>query len=1428
MIPLRKKIFKILTIIILVLVLTTLSIVSILYFEAQSYLNKNLSEFVTKKSNGKYELAFQNLTINFNDWGFEIDEVSFHPSDSILKTLPRLNPEKQFYSFSSPNIRFGGIRLIHLIISKNLEIDEISISKPEVNIHGQNADQEQKDKDNFSKLALELRPLVTKTFKSITIHKIELNNASFDFYSLLGENRKIANAENISIGILNFYTDSLILPDPNRIFDAKDIYLRMQNYQNKLGDSIHSFKAESITFSMKSSQITAQNFELKPNIDSASLKDRYQIVVPELKITSRNIRDIYLNYNIPIDSLILSNAEIKYWPGIRIRKAKHDLKSDFNLYELIKDDFKGIQIQNLKFKNAQLALFKNLKDTASQQELKNINLDLGDFNLDSVSNQDTSRIFYSRKIKLTATEYGLTLGDNIHRFSVNSLELSTTQKSVLFKDIMLYPIQSASKLNRRNIIEANCDSVRLDLFDFKRAFHQKRFAFQNINVFNPEVRLTQNEIAQEKLEPNSPSFIYKLISQYAKGIYSNQVFVQKGKIQLINKTGTLQSGNIESTIKLQLSGFALDEISSTQTDRLFFARQIELNFSNYQMQLVDHLHKLTIESFSLSTRQKLGILKNLHLFPISTENMEEKLKEYSRAELFEFTIPELKLTNTDFHEAFFKKTLVVDSLNIIDPQIFYENFAFLKEGKPKADFEDFFHLLSDYLIDIHISEVDIPDGTIRIINHSRKGKTISLDNHFSMGLENMEINPEQFGQKKLLFSEFVDFSVQDHVFQLSDNVHVLKANKIGFSTKKREVFISNARLYPQIDSNNPKAMDWNIQLSVPEVRLKGINIEKLYFDHKIDVDNMLINAPQIKLYKKRKSINVGGVKGIKLPLPKEIETIAIRQFKLNEGSLKVFSEIEVAPYLLLQSDLNMAGQNIFIQNILENQQPEFTDGDYKFQMVQFKFMPKDKNQIFSIDELNYSTSEKQIQAKQLVVEPKTNSKNKDQYTLRIPDLVLDGFDIDNAYRNDKFLFESIKIDKPIFKFQNNSKDSVKFDPFKVNLYAHFESFADVFASKSLQVNDANVTFFKNGRMNLNEHISFDLTGLLIDNKPSQGFMHAKDFSFHIPDLSRQRKLYKYDISDISYSSKKNRLTAKNIRIKPVLNRSDFQKKVEFQSDYFDGKIDSVCFDKPNIKRWFDQDELFSKMVSVNGLDLDIYRDKRTPFNEKQRPQMLQDLIKSTDFSYRIDSLKLNNSEVTYIEQPVISDSEGSIRFSGIQARLMPLTNIKSSSGNIPELRFDGTANIMDSCQLKTTMIFEMNQPENSFKVNGHLSPFNMHILNPILEPLASMSIRSGQVDEFRFNFSADQSKSVGNLFFGYHDLKINVLEKKNGNTKEAKFASFLANSLLLRSKNPRGKELLPDEINYVRDEKRSVLNYTWKSVFSGIRNTLGIKDNKQE
>jgi hypothetical protein len=1423
---LRKKILRAGIGLVSGLMLIALLGFAVLYFGAQNYLNKNLSELVEKKSKGKYELTFENLELNFSHWGIEINQVSFHPADSVITRLKKTDVNKQFYSFSSPKISLQGIRFLQLLFRKKLEIKEILINQPELNIHGKQQDSDNQ-KNNINTLILELKPLVTKTFKSIRIGKIELIDASYDFYNLLGDTKKLSNAEDITIGVLNFYTDSLLLPDPARLFDASDIYLRMQKYQNKLADSIHVINAESITYSLKRSVIEAKNFELKPANNHIQEKSKYYFFVPKVRITTSHIKDFYRYNSIPIDSLTLTNARIKYWPGQKPLGVADKPVDEFNLNDLIKNEFSSVTIQDFRLENAQVKLFNLQSDSVSKQELNNITLSLNDFRLDSVAQTDTSRVFYARNIDFSATDYTLILGDNLHQVKAGNLNLSTRGKSVIVKNIGIYPSDKKNP-HRKNTIEANCDSVRLDQFDFKKAFHEKRFVFQRINIFNPAVKLTQNIAAVKSAEPENNSFVYELISGYVKGVYADKVVVQKGKVQLINKTGVIQTGNIESAVKLQLSGFALDEVSAKRTDRLFYANQIELAFDNYQMHLADQLHKLTIENLSISTRKKLATLQNLHLFPISKENMEELLKQYNRSELYEFTVPSLSLTNADFHNAFFNKKLSVDTLNIANPQIYYENFALLKQLKPKADFEDLFRLMSNYLDDIHVNTLEIPEGVIRLINHSKKDKTISFDNRFRLKLENMWINEEQFNQKRLLFSENVEFSVRDHLIRLSDNVHVLKAGEIGFSTRNQEVFVTNAKLYPEPTSKDFSAIVWNIQLSIPEIRIKGINMEDVYFDKNINAENLLITSPDIKLYQKLKSTQKKEIKDVSIPLPREIESIAVKNFILNDGSLKVFSEIGTKPYLLIQSDIKMNAKNISIQKNYATGKPEFKKGEYTGNLVQFKFTPKDKNQQFSIDELIFSTSERQILAKNLVVKPKSKNNKLDQFDLQIPTLAMNGFDMDNAYKNDLFSFESIVLEKPVLQIFNNTKDSVKFDPFKVNLYPHFESFADVFSSKLLNVNNASVSVFQGTQKKFQENVSLSLAKIRIDNKPSQGFIHASDFSFRIPDLIRQEKLYRFSIGDMFYSSVNNRFTIKDIRIIPNFSKEIYQKKVGFQSDYYIGKIDSIFIVQPNIKRWFEQNEMTGKYLSINGMNMNLFRDKKMPFDEKRRPKMLQDMIKSLSFPVSLDSLVLFNSRVSYSEKTATDDREGKIQFSGVHARLMPFTNIKASNGTIPDFVLDGTATIQDSCQLRVNMNYLMSDPLNSFKAKGSLNQFNMRIMNPVLEPLALVSIRSGKVNQFSFNFSADNTSASGQLFFGYDNLKISVLEMKEGNTKEARLASFLANSLLLRSKNPRGKELLPDEILFHRDPKRSVLNYWWKSVFSGVRNTLGIKESKQE
>ena len=72
-----------------------------------------------------------------------------------------------------------------------------------------------------------------------------------------------------------------------------------------------------------------------------------------------------------------------------------------------------------------------------------------------------------------------------------------------------------------------------------------------------------------------------------------------------------------------------------------------------------------------------------------------------------------------------------------------------------------------------------------------------------------------------------------------------------------------------------------------------------------------------------------------------------------------------------------------------------------------------------------------------------------------------------------------------------------------------------------------------------------------------------------------------------------------------------------------------------------------------------------------------------------------------------------------------------------------------------------------------------------------------------------------------------MISYENGEIKKEGFASLMANSLLVNSKNPRGKSLTPESISYKRDPHRSILNYWWKAIFSGAKKAMGIKEKKK-
>ncbi|MCF8388296.1 MAG: hypothetical protein K9G47_10455, partial [Bacteroidales bacterium] len=115
---------------------------------------------------------------------------------------------------------------------------------------------------------------------------------------------------------------------------------------------------------------------------------------------------------------------------------------------------------------------------------------------------------------------------------------------------------------------------------------------------------------------------------------------------------------------------------------------------------------------------------------------------------------------------------------------------------------------------------------------------------------------------------------------------------------------------------------------------------------------------------------------------------------------------------------------------------------------------------------------------------------------------------------------------------------------------------------------------------------------------------------------------------------------------------------------------------------------------------------------------------------------------------------------------------------------------------------------------------NLNSFNTMLERNKQVRINKGYLDELSFDAMGNNDFASGKMSFLYHDLNITVLKQEAEIAEERKFLSFLMNTFL-RSNNPAGKKSpLIAEMGFERDKEKSFINYMWKTVLSGIAETI--------
>ena len=361
-----------------------------------------------------------------------------------------------------------------------------------------------------------------------------------------------------------------------------------------------------------------------------------------------------------------------------------------------------------------------------------------------------------------------------------------------------------------------------------------------------------------------------------------------------------------------------------------------------------------------------------------------------------------------------------------------------------------------------------------------------------------------------------------------------------------------------------------------------------------------------------------------------------------------------------------------------------------------------------------------------------------------------------------------------------------------------------------------------------------ISNVLVDSlhKGESNLFNAGDISVKIKDISFRTKtgLNLISFAEIGLSTGSNSLYVNGFHLIPQYNRFDYTRKLGFQTDRMD-----IFVGKLNVQR-FDFTELIlggkihAGLLEIDSLVLDNYRDKRVPRKPGFKPPMPQDGIRNLKTYLKIDTVLLHNGKATYSEQ--VDKEAGIIYFDKMEAVFTGLTNDSTllNSGLVSELK--GTAWLMGKGKLDASFRFRFGDTRNSFTFSAHLGPMDLREINPMLTKLQPAEIKSGKIEQLVVpEVTANDDVATGKLLFYYSDLHISVTTKKETTWNSIKqgVINFIANDLVVNNENPtKSGKMKTGIICFKRDKEKGIINYLWKSAFSGLKSTMGFNSKDQK
>jgi len=691
----------------------------------------------------------------------------------------------------------------------------------------------------------------------------------------------------------------------------------------------------------------------------------------------------------------------------------------------------------------------------------------------------------------------------------------------------------------------------------------------------------------------------------------------------------------------------------------------------------------------------------------------------------------------------------------------------------------------------------------------------------------------------------------------SDNMYRIHCEKVSVNLvagklNLRDIHIqSNTEQILQKYANCELPTRNIFDLKIPKFTLTGIDLYDAVIRQHINIDNIVLKGATVQMLQLEKgdcpskAIQDSTLKE-DLVINKELQSffignIAFQNTQFEYLKLSSLDTLQIAISHNLNahlSDLEMGSPQFMGETIRDL---PIKAGNIQFE-VNETIVPIPKSPYnLGIGSASFSLQESLLRLQSLQLIPKSGS-NKNVQSVEIQELTLnttDFFDGDyNALMKcEQWTIPAVELNYPkivLTKERNvepqKNKRNKEIKP--IDFQKILSPQLSTFGIESFKINHASLTVLD--AEDEEELLSVYPVNLSINNfRIDRSLEDQKDKLFYADDFKInakgfRRKLPKAHsvlvIDDMGLDMVNAKAHLKNLSILPIHSKMDLGHIVGHQIGWTRIQNMDVSMKGLDINALLSRGALNVKKILVNTPLIEAFMDQRLSPAPNRVLSMPQHLLQNLPMPIYIDHIEVKNGKIEYSAYGKAGAKMGFFTMDRFNASLKNITNNDWLMSKESKVTLQANAYVMGTGFLTLDFAFPLSSSDYEHTFSGSLSEMTMADFNPILEVVPAR-VDDGRINKITFSAFATDKRSKGKLQFYYDDLKV-VLKDKNTGKVNAKqdILSFLADKLFIRNDNPtKGGNFREGIIDYKRNPSKSIINFWWKSVLTGIVSSISSK-----